>query len=584
MRAKRRPTQLTPERLEKLGFEDYELPTGRVLTWLFNSEMGTKPVSCKLKKVNPTDLHDDLLAVSWDLRDGSGVKVILDNHVKREPINVDWKFYLSQDHPDFKLMSDEQRKYYIDINDADDRDLIRVNDSMEESLVINDAVFDSIESSWVEFMSCAVDGYPILIDLSMLRPSGTVNPVGLVATGPLGCPPNYDGSFLSLYEAIAKYLEGGGVGSYCQMLAHFCRTIRKGSKHKDGIITGSIRYDHPEFMDFLNFPLSEIAGGFKKGARLDLEILQRENSDELLELIAHKHHSESLFLEKPHPTLPDYDLNVCVGIYLPDRGSCLLHRLNVAQLCHPAEIPAALVKVTLRACDWHVNWRKTTPDCEHYAPIEVDRQIAVDIMGLASALAQWGVKYDELNRAIERFLAGNPIKGLAGDITYYFAKGYRDSTIAADEFMESHGLPKLDLIQTIEPQQKSAFKGVDLAGFTTSRNIDPPFSRRVYRSSEVGGRELITYHPEIEIAPEIGHGLHKRFVTNWMRLMIECGRPHSISYDNWGKPTADDVVEFLKSPLRAWYYNFEHDLSSIRTLNKGQITEACDIGCGVCAD
>lgn len=562
-----------------------DAPPGRVLTYLTNPEKGTLPASCTLKIVNPTNLHEDLRFFSRILRDGAGGKAILNNWYDHTPIKVNWRFYLSPLHLDYYRMSSEQKKHFSVVSLYDWDEIITVDDSMEESSVTG----FSIEESWRKFIDLAIQGKRILVNLSNLRPVGTLNDRGLRATGPLGLEGlENEGSFLAIYEAIANHLEDGTITSFIDLLGQLNQTIRRGGQFKDGIITSSIPWNHPSCLQYLKHPLHLIPGSHKKGVQF--EGSEELPSQELLELIAHKHNTESLFLEKTDPNDLDYHWNVCVGIKVPNLGTCLLYRTNLAQCEEPDDISMAMVSAMRHLLELHVGWRASVGNerSGHYAPLREDRQVALDIMGLASALAHWGVSYQELADAMEEFMFmdHHPDNSMAWRIVYALAKGYRETTILADDYMDDLGLPRLKYLHSIEPQQKSAEGYKDLSGYSCTRNIDPPFHHRQWRVSEARGRKLIRYNPKCELAKDVGADLHLRFCELWQQFMELCGRPHGISYDNWKQATADDVKDFLtRSPLKTWYYNYSHQIDQ-SYLDKGQVVDACNLeqGCVVCAE
>lgn len=576
----------------KLGMMATDAPPGRVLTYLASPEKGTLPASCTLKVCDPNDLYGTLRFFSRILRDGAGGKAILNEMKNLDPISVDWRFFLSPLHPDYYRMSDTQRQHFSFLDGYEYDILIPVNDSMEECSDIS----YSIEESWRAFIEAAREGKRILVNLSGLRHAGRTNERGLRATGPLGLPgQENEGSFLAIYIFIARYLETGRIPEFIDLLGQLNQTIRRGGQFKDGIITSSMPSSHPCFLDYLKHPLRLIPGSHKKGVQfIEGDALPDE---ETLALIARKHNEESLFLEKltKEDIKENYWWNVCVGIKLPDRGTCLIYRVNLAQCHTPEDIPMAFTSAVSKLLNLHLSWRAAVGASRsaHYAPLEQDRQIALDIMGLASALVHFGVTYKELAKALQAFLDNSPYdtESMAYKIVYNLAVGYRQSTIICDDTMEFYGLPKLRHIHCIEPQQKSAESYRDLKDYPCSRNIDPPFAVRQWRVSEASNppRKLIQFNPAIEIANQLGAEFHLRFCELWQEFMSVCGRPHGISYDNWMYVTAADVKDFVtRSPLQTWYYNYARQIDQ-SYLDKGALPEiatdcSLDVGCPVCAE
>lgn len=537
-----------------LSQSQYVAPPGRLQTYLESPEKGTLPHSCTLA-VYKNDIPEILRFCSKTLRAGAGVKIILDEFAKRTPVKVNWKFYLSSDHPDYSKLTKFQSSKLASKEEMLDAVVINVSDSMEDSLNFSQ---DSIEDSWAVFIYTASLIKPdqlIVVDLSNLRPAGKENSLGLVATGPIGYGED-EGSFFSIYHRIAEHLEKGCVISLIALLGELNGTLRRGGQYKNGIITSSMTYNHPDFEEYLGSKLSDLPGSHKKGVRLDAGVLE---NPELVAKICQKHTHESVFLEKIQPG--NVYSNVCVGILLADRGTCLINRINIAQCKEMSEIPQAMAAATLQLCEIHTTWRKNCPDkAKIFAPLGEDRQIAIDLLGLANALAQWDITYADHVAALKDFVAGKKqgvfYSPAAWDLAQELAIGYRVSTQIADEYMDRLGLPRLDRIHTVEPSQQSAFKYQDLEGNTTCRNIDPPFNRRVRRVSETVQTKWY-YHGKVEIARDLNPELHQTHWESWQLLMNQYGRPHTMSFDNWQEATPEWFEYFLtKSPLQTIYYNF----------------------------
>ena len=99
-----------------------------------------------------------------------------------------------------------------------------VEDSMEGS--------EGIEASW-RFASHALrNGAGCAIHLSKLRPKGHENGRGLTASGPV--------SFAKIYSTLNEIL-------------------RRGGTYKNGAIVSHLDIDHPDIIDFVRVPRSELA-------------------------------------------------------------------------------------------------------------------------------------------------------------------------------------------------------------------------------------------------------------------------------------------------------------------------------------
>ena len=554
----------------------------RPTTFLNHPEKGTLPHSCSFRKYN-NDIYDLLYLCSHDLRGGSGVKVILDNFQSFDPIQVYWSFYIDPKASDYKNLT-EYQKSKLAYAGVFSEEKINVADSMEgEELGLGGC---SIEESWLRFIEYAKQGKSILVDLSELRPNGSVNDKGLTATGAIGdgTESSNTSSFFAIYDAIANHLGRGDVLSFLQLLGTLNATLRRGGLYKNGIITSSMVWTNPNFVDYMNAPLITIPGSHKKAVKYTQDTLEHED---LLELISEKRNTESVFLEPLYED--DLHANVCEAILSKPNGTCLINRLNIAQCKKSQDIVDGLVEATLKLCALHTSWRGKVGDRANiYLPLEEDRQIGVDILGFANFLAAQKVTYLEFTDALDYILNGVDLDCTysAIDIAKSLCIAYGKSTKVADKYMSDRDLPLLDRIHTIEPSQSHAYTCKDLAGFTTARSIFAPMGRKDKRTSD-SQKQKVYFHGDVETAVEIGGELHQRFIELWQQMMDTYGRPHAISFDTWLPCTPDWLRWFIPSRIQTAYYQFAetHDQSYLsKKVQTCDITLKAKEGCSVCGE
>jgi len=264
------------------------------------------PASCTVY-VYQNDLFDCIKFVSRALRYGAGVKVQLE-HFKpgiRIGRTVKWGTYLEPFHPDYtKYYKATQEGVLPLLNKDPGTRYVQPEDSMEDVA--------GIEDSWKDFIHNLEQGISTNVDLSKLRPNGTKNAYGMVATGPCGPMENnpQDGSFFSIYKAIYDFMRYQSIGTLMQLLGQLNQTLIRGGAQKGGIVCTGYRYDAPYVTEYLNYPLAMLSGGQKKALRIDEGLLK---NPKLLSKVVQKVNKESLFLEKIDPTTDqDLWLNVCV--------------------------------------------------------------------------------------------------------------------------------------------------------------------------------------------------------------------------------------------------------------------------------
>ena len=170
-----------------------------------------------------------------------------------------------------------------------------VEDSMEGS--------EGIEASW-RFVSHGLrHGAGCAVHLSKLRPKGHENGRGLTASGPV--------SFAKIYSTLNE-------------------TLRRGGVYKNGAVVIHLDLDHPDILDFVLAPRAELSW-VKRCIDIEEESWRNTN-DEVKHAILHGIKSGDIWLNKIKYDDEGKRIygNVCLEVYLPSRGTCLLQHVNIA--------------------------------------------------------------------------------------------------------------------------------------------------------------------------------------------------------------------------------------------------------------
>lgn len=546
-----------------------ESAPNRVRTFLIEPEKGTTPHSCNRYHWNG-DLTDLLTFCARALKGGSGIKITFPSDTQlTEPRPLgEWKVWIDEEAINNCVTSDYDHEFAF-----------KVVDSMEGR--------GGILDSWRKLISCKNwDG--LILDLTNLRPAGTVNANGLVASGAE--------SFLAIYQGIAHYLETGTIESLIRLLGTLNSVMRRGG-YKKGIITSAMSSECPLIYDYLAVPIVSVDGSHKKGV-----ILHQSAFDNplLIEAVVESRNTESTFIEKP--CAEGLGWNVCVGLQLAHKATCLIWRINLG-LCRIQDIRKAFRHTANHVCELHTTWRKKVPHlARYYAALEDDRQVGIDVMGLANLLAIEGVTYLEFADALDDLLnlddfidGSNLLDGCvkaknvkALEIAFEIMMGYEEAMLECDEYMFYRELPQLDRIFTVEPAQNHAYDTIDRLGKTTCRGIFPPTGRVVTRTSDTQQNKRY-FHGKVETDVQVGVALHERVCDLWQQMMDRTGRSHGISQDTWDAMTPTKLSEFMERPSQTLYYSEKDNFNQRSFLSKSvQKVTACDVTrkgeCSACAD
>ena len=376
-----------------------------------------------------------------------------------------------------------------------------VEDSMEGD--------NGIEASW-RFASHALRyGAGCAIHLSKLRPAGTTNDKGLVATGPV--------SFGKIYSA-------------------FNEVLRRGGAYKNGAIVLHLDLSHPDAVDFITANRSELPW-VKRCVDIDEDMWKfatQTTKDALLYGIK----SGDVWLNKIRYDNTGQRIygNVCLEVYLPSRGTCLLQHVNLGS-CTLDNLQEAFVSGMSELCDLH--GRTGVGESGEYLAPSVDRQVGLGVLGLANFLRRYNISYKDFGDALRLVNRGHSATDEAG-IAAWALQGaiFEASQVARDNNMVR--------AFAIAPTASCSYRSRDLDGFTCTPEIAPPIARTVDRDSGEFGVAQVSYG-NVEIASEVGWDAYKRVADEIMTMLDRTGLLHGYSFNSWS-----DVVTYNEAFIEEW--------------------------------
>ena len=387
-----------------------------------------------------------------------------------------------------------------------------VDDSMEGP--------EGIEASW-RFVSHALRyGAGVAVHLSNLRPKGNENGKGLTASGPV--------SFGKIYSTLNEIL-------------------RRGGKFKNGAVVLHIDCDHEDILEFVTTPRHELPWVKRCVNITDDMWYETPYKKEILQGIA----SGDIWLNKIK-----YDKNgkrvrgnVCLEVYLPSRGTCLLQHVNLGA-CEFDDIPKAFTEGMGQLCALH-STTGVEKSGEYLAP-DIDRQVGLGMLGLANLLRRVGVTYEQFGRALEQYNRGEIVQTPAFELVSQFASGVESAASIARQF-------NMERAFAIAPTASCSYRSKDIDGYTCTPEIAPPIARHVDRDSGTLGVESYDYG-NVEVASEVGWDAYKRVADGLMTMLDRTGLLHGYSFNSWSDVvTYDDafIEEWLKSPQTSLYYSLQ---------------------------
>ena len=392
--------------------------------------------------------------------------------------------------------------------------VFKVDDTMEGP--------DGIEASW-RFASYALrHGAGVAIHLSDLRSRGTENGKGLTASGPI--------SFGKIYSSLNE-------------------TLRRGGVYKNGAIVLHLDANHSDLNEFITTPRDQLPW-VKRCVNITQEWW--DNMDVITRtklLVSIKKGDVWLNKVKYDNEGNRIRGNVCLEVYLPSRGTCLLQHVNLGA-CEYEDIPRAFTQGMSELCALHSR-TGVGKDGEYLSP-EVDRQVGLGMLGLANLLRRYGVTYKQFGEALQQYNNGERVWTAAYTLAQNLAQGIE----AAARIAEAN---KMKRAFAIAPTASCSYRSKDLDGFTCCPEIAPPIARTVDRDSGTFGVNTYEYG-DVEIASEVGWDAYKAVADGIMTILDRTGLLHGYSFNSWSDVvTYDDefIQEWLESPQTSLYYSLQ---------------------------
>ena len=389
-----------------------------------------------------------------------------------------------------------------------------VEDSMEGE--------NGIEKSWRYVSHGLRFGAGVAVHLSKLRPKGAENGKGLTASGPV--------SFGKIYSTLNE-------------------TLRRGGVYKNGAVVLHLDLDHADILEFITTPREELPW-VKRCVDIDTAKWQ-SCTNQVKDALLHGIKSGDIWLNKIKHDNNGKRIygNVCLEVYLPSRGTCLLQHVNLGA-CTTGNLKQAFTEGMSELCELH---SRTGVDATgEYLPATDDRQVGLGILGLANFLARNGVTYEQFGKALADINAGQPTDALPGTLAWELKMGIESAaTVARNNRMVR--------AFAIAPTASCSYRSEDLDGYTSCPEIAPPISTWVDRDSGTFGVERYQYG-NVEIASEVGWTAYKKVADELMRMYDNTGLLHGYSFNSWSDVVIYDrefVEEWLLSPQTSLYYSLQ---------------------------
>jgi len=393
--------------------------------------------------------------------------------------------------------------------------VFNVEDSMEGD--------EGIEASW-RFVSHGLrNGAGVSVHLSNLRPSGEENNKGLVASGPI--------SFGKIYSTLNEILRRGGV-------------------YKNGAVVLHLDYTHADALAFVQASRQELPW-VKRCLNVDEQFLDKA-SPALINGCLRAISAGDLWLNKIRYNERGERIraNVCLEVYLPHRGTCLLQHINLGK-CSIEDIEGAFFHGMTQLCTLHA--QTGVGDTGEYLPPSIDKQVGLGLIGLANFLSIHEISYAQFGEALKAVNDEEAYQRTpAIDAALAFQRGIDTASRVAR-------VAGMDRAFAIAPTASCSYRYEDARGFTTAPEIAPPIAREVDRDSGTFGVQSFDYGP-VEIASEVGWAAYKLVADELVKMYQASGLFHGYSFNSWSDVVVYDeafLKDWLDCPQTSLYYSLQ---------------------------
>ncbi len=383
---------------------------------------------------------------------------------------------------------------------------------------------NGIEASW-RFVSHALRyGAGVAVHLSKLRAKGAENEKGLVASGPV--------SFARIYSTLNE-------------------TLRRGGVYKNGAVVCHLDLSHPDVLEFIQANRAELPW-VKRCVNIN-DYWWEEATPNVKQALLQGIRQGDIWLNKTKVDAYGKRIrgNVCLEVYLPSRGTCLLQHVNLAA-CDVEDIAPAFVKGMSELCSLHS--RTGVGESGEYLPPETDRQVGLGMLGLANLLRRYGVTYKEFGEALAVVNSGKAITEFTPGIS--LALEFKSGVAQAASIARFNNM---DRAFAIAPTASCSYRYKDPDGYTATPEIAPPIARQVDRDSGTFGVQSYDYG-QVEIASEVGWDAYRKVADGIMTMLDATGLLHGYSFNSWSDVITYDeafIEEWLASSQTSLYYSLQ---------------------------
>ena len=345
-----------------------------------------------------------------------------------------------------------------------------------------------------------------------------------------------------------KGLVASGPVSFGRIYSVLNETLRRGGRYKNGAIVLHLDINHPDIDEFITTPREQLPW-VKRCVNITQDWWDATDVITRQKLIKGIKAGDIWLNKVKYHGTQRIRGNVCLEVYLPSRGTCLLQHLNLGQTSLKTS-----QKLSIMGCKNFVSFiqKQVLERQENTLILPLIDKLDLECWVSQISCGDTVFHYEQFGRAIEQYLGGEKKATVAYELVAKIDEGIQEAAKVARNN---------DMVRAfaIAPTASCSYRSKDAEGYTCTPEIAPPIARTVDRDSGTFGVQTYEYG-NVEIASEVGWENYKRVADGIMRLYNRTGLLHGYSFNWWSDLAIMDntfIEEWLESPQTSLYYSLQ---------------------------
>lgn len=407
--------------------------------------------------------------------------------------------------------------------------------------------------------------------------------------------------FSHLRSRDSKLGSGGkssGSVSFMQPFDAIVSTMRREEK-KNGAGIAYLDYRHPDLQEFLDVSFKSAYKGVYIPMHGTEEAEAFVKDAKLMKTLAKAYNEFKCFLVKRPLPINDEPLftNLCTEVEIPHRGTCVLGVHNLAAYESLEQFEQEFANDFCNSTQSMIRYFNKSQIATKASPLtctsSLNRQFGLGVLGLASALGDFGITYGDLGDLLNStfdFTDDNLDKARArlrtqgNSPVIVFARALLDGYAAAAAIARPHVRAAFCIQPTVSTSQRT----FDTKGYNVSPEIQPAIGLKhsggvsTIIKSAIKGDNQINYSPNTWTIEEVTYDDYAKVSNAYQRLLDSTALAHRHSHCFYGSAfTSRELKRYYTSSnynrIKSLYYRLPTQVNT-ESLRKDELWQTVEEG------